>query len=131
VTNPSSNVFLEICADAPTELFSIGEPLMRQGEIGDHSFVIVTGMVCIEVLLNTGLRRCVASRGPGELVGELSLFETTRSATVIAVTECVCVRISHAALLQLLAGRQAFGLALLAAVMKKARDSSSDQVDEC
>jgi CRP/FNR family transcriptional regulator, cyclic AMP receptor protein len=122
---PKSNAFLEITAGAPTETFSVGETLMRQGDIGDHCYVILSGSTCVEFLSVSGSRRRIAYRGAGDLIGELSLFETTRSATVIATTDCVCTRISHAALLQMIAGRPAVGLALLAEVMKKVRDSSA------
>jgi CRP-like cAMP-binding protein len=122
VSNPSSDVFLEISAGAPTEVFRAGEVLMRQGEPGGFCFVVLNGTVFIELIQADGHRQRLASRGVGELIGELSLFQTTRSATVIAETECVCARISHAALLQIVAGQPAVALALLAATMKKVRE---------
>ena len=59
-----------------------GEPLTRQGEPGHELFLIVDGQA--EVSVDS---RPLCLVGPGEFVGEMSLFERApRSATVTAVT---------------------------------------------
>jgi CRP-like cAMP-binding protein len=52
----------------------------------------------------------------------LSLFQKTRSASVLADETCQCARISHAVLLQIVTSRPALALALLAATMDKVRE---------
>jgi CRP-like cAMP-binding protein len=59
-----------------------GELLMRQGEIGHELFLIIEGQAAVTVH-----DKPVATVGPGEFVGEMSLFERApRSATVTAMT---------------------------------------------
>jgi MFS family permease len=61
--------------------FDRGEVLMRQGERGDHLFVLVEGMVSVRA---DGIE--VARLGPGEVVGEIAVLrDIPRTATVIAV----------------------------------------------
>jgi len=62
-----------------------GEPIVRQGEMGDSMFVIQQGTV--EVLREEGGRTFrLTLLGPGDLFGEMALCEKEcRSATVRAV----------------------------------------------
>jgi CRP-like cAMP-binding protein len=67
-----------------------GDSIVREGERGDEAFVIVSGAV--DVLVGGGdadpIR--VATLGPGDLFGELSLLsDEPRSATVDAHTDVV------------------------------------------
>jgi CRP-like cAMP-binding protein len=126
MTTPSKKAFLELCEGAPVETFKDGDFLMRQGEAGTFSYVILKGIVGIEVFnpaINTSMR--VIRRSVGELIGELSLFRKTRSATVIAEGPCECALIPHAVLLQIITTRQPLALALLAATMDKAREHTA------
>lgn len=68
-----------------------GKVLIRQGEHGDEFFVIAEGTVRIE---RDG--KPVATRGPGEFVGEISLVdEGPRTATVTCETSCRLVVLGH------------------------------------
>jgi CRP/FNR family transcriptional regulator, cyclic AMP receptor protein len=59
-----------------------GKVLVREGETGQEFFVIVDGKVNV-----TRQGTLVATRGPGEFVGEIALVEDTpRTATVTAET---------------------------------------------
>ena len=62
-----------------------GEWLMRQGETADCMFVIQEGEV--EILKRRGEGHVrLAVRGPGEIIGEMALFEReTRSADIRAL----------------------------------------------
>ena len=53
----------------PTERFTAGQPLMREGDLADHVMVIIEGHaeVCVD---ENGWERVLAERGPGDLVGE-------------------------------------------------------------
>ncbi len=113
--------FLELCEGAPIEAFAVGEVLMSQGEAGSFCFVIIKGSVRIEFDQAEGFPKRSLFRGEGEMIGELSLFQKTRSSSVIAETACECARIPHAALLQMFTTQPPLGLALLAATMAKAR----------
>ena len=113
--------FLELCADAPTELFQRGDILMRQGETGKDCFVIQEGTVGISAMSLGGRVVAFPDCGKGDLVGELSLFQKSRAATVVAKTACQCSRIPLAVLMQLVATKPAIAIALLAVTMEKAR----------
>src|SRR5262249_36996108 len=65
-----------------------GEALVRQGEAGDSLFVIKAGRVRVDVRRANGQALTVATRGPTEFFGEMSLLTgEPRSASVIAETE--------------------------------------------
>jgi CRP/FNR family transcriptional regulator, cyclic AMP receptor protein len=121
MSSACQQAFLELCEGAPIEGFAAGELLMQKGEAGGFCYVILGGSVRVQLgSTETSTQRSVI-RGEGEMIGELSLFQKTRSATVMALTACECARIPHAALLQLFTTQPALGLALLAATMSKAR----------
>jgi CRP-like cAMP-binding protein len=64
--------------------FSDGDIICRQGELGDRMFIIQAGRA---VVLHThkGAEKVVGVLGPGEVFGEMSIFEKQpRSATVRA-----------------------------------------------
>jgi CRP/FNR family transcriptional regulator, cyclic AMP receptor protein len=122
MTSSSSEAFLELCEGAPTESFKSGDTLMKQGDEGGFCFIVQSGSVAIEFERADGLKEQIASRGIGELIGELSLFQKLRSATVIAITDCRCARVSHAALLTLITAQPTVALALLSASMRKVRE---------
>ncbi len=71
-----------------------GDTLYRQGDAHDSGFIIVSG----EIILYThigGKRIDVERRGPGSIVGELSVLTgQPRTVTVEATTDCTFFRIS-------------------------------------
>ena len=82
------------------KLYPDGEPIVRQGEMGDSMFVIQQGNV--EVLREEAGRTFrLTSLGPGELFGEMALFEKApRSATVRAVGEARVLTVDKRTFLQ-------------------------------
>ena len=75
--------------------FSAGQTIVKQGEVGDALYMVQTGAVEV-VLEQDGLRvESVAILGPYESFGEMSLFTgQKRSATVIALIDCVVFKLS-------------------------------------
>jgi CRP-like cAMP-binding protein len=122
MSSPSQQAFLELCDGAPIETFAAQDVLMRQGAEGTFCYVLLRGSVAVEIERANGTKLQVATRGVGELIGELSLFQKTRSATVTAITPCECARIPHAVLIQIVTSRPTLALALLAATMEKVRE---------
>jgi CRP/FNR family transcriptional regulator, cyclic AMP receptor protein len=122
MSTPSKEAFLELCDGAPVETFATGQVLMRQGDEGSFCYVVLKGQVGIDLERTRGDTVRVAERSAGELIGELSLFQKTRSASVVALSKCECARIPHAALLQIVTSRPPLALALLAATMEKVRE---------
>jgi CRP-like cAMP-binding protein len=76
--------------------------LMRQGETGTSMFAIVKGAA--EVSLHVaGGKEIVATLGPGDIVGEISLMTGSyRNATVTATKALTALEIGKPALQQLL-----------------------------
>jgi len=66
------------------KVYEDGDLLVRQGDPGDCLFVIQEGTV--EILMEQGGReKLLRTSGPGELIGEMAIFEhEARSATVRA-----------------------------------------------
>jgi len=69
--------------------YRAGEVLFSEGERGDRFYVIQNGQVEIVKSLGTANERLVALRGPGEFVGEMSLFNRSglRTASVRAAEQ--------------------------------------------
>ena len=74
--------------------FTQGEYIVRQGDSGDSLFVIKSGRVRVDVEHVDGRTVTVATRGPAEFFGEMSLFTgASRSASVIAEMETEVVTV--------------------------------------
>lgn len=98
----------ELAATARWSPFAAGETLTRQGAVAHWLYVVVSGECAVRVQVE-GQERDVATVGPGEFFGEMSLLTgAPRSATVIAITEVMCWRLEREAFRQLLARRPAF-----------------------
>lgn len=79
-----------------------GERVVRQGDPGRSCFVVDTGRVAVSVE-DGGSSRTVATLGPGDLFGELSLLTgEARSATVRASSDARLVEVEASALRQAL-----------------------------
>ena len=66
--------------------FAPGTLLFREGDHGDHFYIISTGQVEVIKSLGTAGERLIGVRGPGEYFGEMSLFNRNelRTASVRA-----------------------------------------------
>jgi CRP-like cAMP-binding protein len=71
-----------------------GDYPIREGEQGDHLFVLLAGSARISKRVNRS-QKTLQMLGPSECFGEMSLIECrSRSASVMAVTDCKLLRIS-------------------------------------
>jgi CRP/FNR family transcriptional regulator, cyclic AMP receptor protein len=70
--------------------YSRGQPLFRQGDVGDSLMLITRGRVVVRVVTPSGETVTFALLGPGDVVGELALVDpahSRRAATVIALEQ--------------------------------------------
>jgi small-conductance mechanosensitive channel/CRP-like cAMP-binding protein len=71
-------------------IYGPGEVVLRQGDPGDSLYVVRAGSVAVQVG-PTGTRKEVATLTAGQFFGEMSLMTgESRSATVVAKSDCEC-----------------------------------------
>lgn len=88
-----------LAAASHPAFFRIGTLLMSQGDLGGSMFAIVDGTVAVNFIDREGREQRVAALGPGEVVGEMSLFTgDRRTATVTAQTNVNALEISKTSL---------------------------------
>lgn len=79
----------------PTQHFVKGQTILLEGSEGDRTYRIITGEVVICKRNPAGNLVPIAKLGPGEIFGEMYLFEEakTRTASVIALSTDVNVEV--------------------------------------
>ncbi len=79
----------------PIRQFQKGQTIIQEGSVGDCSFKILVGEVIICKRNPQGQLIPVAKVGPGEIFGEMYLFENDhiRTASAIAVSDAVSVEV--------------------------------------
>lgn len=83
------------------ESYANGQPIFRQGHIGDRMYVVVSGEVLI-YREDRGAETTLARLGPGETFGELALFDQhPRSASARAIGDATVRVISHEEFMEL------------------------------
>jgi CRP-like cAMP-binding protein len=109
-----------------------GEVLFHEGDEGDRLYVVTDGKVKLGRTSADGRENLLAILGPGQMFGELSLFDPgPRSATVTAVTDCVFQSLGNEELGRWLNGRPEVARGLLvqlAGRLRKANDVVADLV---
>jgi sigma-B regulation protein RsbU (phosphoserine phosphatase) len=117
-----------------TELLPVatgpGSLLFREGEPGDYCLVIVEGELEIVKALDSGDERILGVRGPGELVGEMSLIgeDTHRTASVRARTPVHLLTISRVVFEALLQRQPALAAHMVRTLVNRLRESDSDTI---
>ena len=99
-----------------------GTVIFAEGQIGDHMYVIIEGKVKLGHASPDGRESLMAVLGPGEIFGELSVFDPgPRAATATALTDARVLALGNTALRSWLAGRPEVAEALLAALARRLR----------
>ena len=104
--------------------------IFSEGEPGDRMYVILDGKVKLGQTSPDGRESLLAVLGPGEVFGELSLFDPgPRTATATAVTDTVVVGLGHSDLRPWLTGRPEVAEALLQALAQRLRRTNEALAD--
>ena len=75
-----------------------GGVLFAEGDEGDHLYVIVEGKLKLGTSSGDGRENLLSILGPGEMFGELSLFDPgPRTSTATAVTDAKLLSLGHIA----------------------------------
>ncbi|HWJ83872.1 MAG TPA: cyclic nucleotide-binding domain-containing protein, partial [Cellulomonas sp.] len=84
----------------PIEL-TRGDVLFHEGEPGDRLYVVREGKIKLGRRSSDGRENLLAVLGPGEMFGELSLFDPgPRTATATVVADAVVLELGHSELVQ-------------------------------
>ncbi len=107
-----------------------GEVLFREGEQGDRVYVLTSGKIKLGRSSVDGRENLVAIIGPGEMFGELSLFDPgPRSATASAVAQSDLLSLAHDALHEFLNDRPRVAQSMLGALAQRLRRTNDSLAD--
>lgn len=104
--------------------------LFHEGDQGDRLYVIGEGKIKLGRTSTDGRENLLAILGPGEMFGELSLFDPgPRTATATAVAETQVLSIGHEQLGEFLSANPRVAQTLLAALARRLRRTNESLAD--
>lgn len=107
-----------------------GASVFHEGDQGDQLYFIVSGKVKLGRTASDGRESLVAILGPGELFGEMALFDPSpRTATATAVSETRLAGLRNENLRQLLNTRPEVSAQLLQALARRLRRTNDNLSD--
>lgn len=107
-----------------------GSTVFREGDQGDRLFIISSGKVKVGHASGDGRENLLAVLGPGETLGELSLFDPApRNATATAVAETTLYSLTQQDLYRVLAQRPEVARHLLASLARRLRKTNDALAD--
>jgi CRP/FNR family transcriptional regulator, cyclic AMP receptor protein len=99
-----------------------GDRLFDEGDDGDRLYVILDGKIKLTRTAPDGRENLLSVLGPGEMFGELSLFDPRpRTASAVAVTDSKLAGLGHDYLRHWLTGRPDVAMHLLQALAQRLR----------
>ena len=109
---------------------SRGSSLFKEGDQGEELYFIVSGKVKLGRKAPDGRENLLAVLGPGELFGEMALFDPSpRTATATAVSETRLVGLKHSNLRDVLQTRPEVSMQLLQALARHLRRTNESLAD--
>ena len=107
-----------------------GHIVFNEGDTGDRLFIVLDGKVKISRSAVDGRENLLAVLGPGEMFGELSLFDPgPRTATATAITESALASLDHDDLRPLLLAQPGVAVQLLTALAQRLRRTNEAMAD--
>jgi CRP/FNR family transcriptional regulator len=108
-------------------IHTAGSTIYRQGEPGTTCHIIIEGRVRVFVVTQDGRELTFRIMGPGEMMGEMALFEDLpRSASIVAVSETHTLELDEEILLRALRRSPGLALGMLRALSAKLRTTTED-----
>lgn len=106
--------------------FTPGQSLMRQGEMGDTAYLILSGEA--DVLVDTGDGPVKVARvGRNSFVGEMAILrDQPRTATVTAVTAVATLKVSKESFFQLVEDSPKIALEMMRILVKRLETTTLD-----
>lgn len=113
----------------PLEL-ARGKELFAENDPGDALYIIASGKMKIGRRASDGRENLLAVLGPGEMLGELSLFDPgPRTASAVAVSDVRLLELGHIDMLHWLSGRPEVARFLLGALARRLRRTNEALAD--
>lgn len=107
-----------------------GDTVFDEGDPGDRLYVVADGKIKLTHAASDGRETLLAVMGPGDMFGELSLFDPgPRTATAAAITESLLLGLNHQSLRSWLTGRPEVAEALLQALAQRLRRTNEALAD--
>jgi CRP/FNR family transcriptional regulator, cyclic AMP receptor protein len=107
-----------------------GQRLFAEGDEGDRLFVILDGKIKLTRMASDGRENLVSVLGPGEMFGELSLFDPRpRTMSAGSVTETRLAALAHDALRPWITSRPQVAMHLLGALARRLRRTNEVMAD--
>jgi CRP-like cAMP-binding protein len=108
-----------------TKAYPKGTILFHQGDLGDSVLVLETGAIKVSNLSPDGREVVMALLGPGEMLGELSIFDTgVRTADATAIEDTTALVLSHDVFRPFLEEHPAVALHLLEVLAVRLRETN-------
>jgi CRP/FNR family cyclic AMP-dependent transcriptional regulator len=105
--------------------FEAGEDIVREGDIGDALYLMYDGVVAIRKALASGESLELAQLNVFDFFGEMSMFDAeVRSATVMAKTPCLILRIQGNDMIDMLHDNPSIGIEFIRIFVKRLRDAN-------
>ena len=109
-------------ASMDTVKIAKGSILFKEGDDGEHLYVIIEGKLKLGTSSGDGRENLLSILGPGEMFGELSLFDPgPRTSTATAVTDAKLLSLSHEKVIPWLKQNPEVSLQLLARLAQRLR----------
>ncbi|HTX83279.1 MAG TPA: Crp/Fnr family transcriptional regulator [Streptosporangiaceae bacterium] len=107
-----------------------GERLFSEGDAGDKLYIILEGKIKLTKAAPDGRENLVSVHGPGEMFGELSLFDPIpRTSSATAVTSARLAGLAHDDLHTFLSSRPEVAMHLLQALAQRLRRINDVKAD--
>ena len=107
-----------------------GQALFNEGDRGDQLYVVLEGKMKLGRTSPDGRENLLAVMGPGEMFGELSLFDPgPRTASAVAITDSTLRALSNAHLQPWLTDHPEVAAQLLAALARRLRRTNEAMAD--
>ncbi|MDO4253850.1 MAG: Crp/Fnr family transcriptional regulator [Kocuria sp.] len=107
-----------------------GATLFHEGDPGDRLYFIISGKIKLGRTASDGRENLVAIMGPGELFGEMALFDPSpRSTAATAVSETHLAGLNHDNLKKVIERNPAISQQLLQALARRLRRTNENLAD--
>ena len=107
-----------------------GQVLFKEGQDGDRLYIVVHGKIKLGTTSADGRENLLSILGPGEMFGELSLFDPEpRTSTATAVSDAKLVSLAHEAVIGLVTSNPQTSLELLRRLAQRLRKSNEILAD--